>query len=175
MSFFEINCMTTGYGRCGLVNINSRCAKTIGSVRCMDGGEREIGRTQAQCGEDGRVCMDGYWPDKGATNDRRETQYLCGSANRFRRLGCQSERVWWWGVGELRGSVHFRTDFGECFLRLTPTAKYNVSAMLPKYVAVKGNRSWEIRWRTGGSDQHSSYFGSTLVESAATSRASCAC
>lgn len=70
-------------------------------------------------------------------------------------------------MDEVRGSVRFRTDFGECFGRLTPTAKYNVSAMLPKYVAVKGNRSWEIRWRTGGSDQHSSYFGSTLIESAA--------
>lgn len=32
-------------------------------------------------------------------------------------------------------------------VKLTPRAKYKVRAMLPKYVAVKGNLSVEIRWR----------------------------
>lgn len=37
--------------------------------------------------------------------------------------------------------------------RLTPTAKYSVSAMLPKYVAVNGSRSCDTRWRTVRTNQ----------------------
>lgn len=146
-------------------------------MRSSDGGEREVERAQAQCGEEGRVCMDLACVGRTKVRrmiDKRHNIFVrarTGFANLgVRTRGC-GDVVW----VRLRGSVHFRTDFGEWFWRLTPTAKYNVSAMLPKYVAVKGSLSWEIRWRTGGSDQHSSYFGSTLVESAATSRARGAC
>lgn len=65
----------------------------VGEVE--DGGECEIERAQAQCGDEGCV-VHGFGlrrQDKGATNDRQETQYLCESANRFRRLGCQDEWV----------------------------------------------------------------------------------
>lgn len=38
-------------------------------------------------------------------------------------------------------------------IRLTPSEKYSVSAMVPKYAAVNGSRGPEVRCCTGGAGQ----------------------